>query len=236
MYPHIDGQSKWWTPVSCTVALALAALLGGCGAKQKVQQPVVNETPTVRIDRADNGAAAAPAAGRFVAAQAPRMFAFEMTGVGKAGRADASSEDRAAAGQAAIIEAFCNALIEARGKKPDSAPSFEVDFGPRLKVARTDSSDGVRTTVTLVSRGIETKFVSVAGKLQHQPHDLRLVQQVFDATNGEFSLLASSWSPGTGQSVATVARYLPAELDSALAGGDAAGKSTDGMAPTAATP
>jgi hypothetical protein len=236
MYPYIDRQSKLWMPVCCTLALAMAPVLGGCGSGEKTQRPVSDETPlTVRIDRADNGAAAVSAASRAVAAQSPRTFTFEMTGIGKAGRGDASSEDRAAAGQAAIIEAFCNALMEAQGKKPGSVP-FEADFGPRLKVARTTSSDGVRTTVTLVSHGIETRFVSAEGKLQHQPHDLRLVQQVFDATNGEFSLLASSWSPGTGQSVATVARYLPARLDSALAGGNTAGKNADGMAPTAATP
>jgi len=233
MCPSIDRQSKWWMSASCT--LALVVMLVGCGPKEKAR-PVQDEGPlTVRISPADNGAAA-PVVSRARTAHAPRAFAFEMTGVGRAGQADATSEDRAAAGQAAIIEAFCNALMEAQGKEPGLAQSFEADFGPRLKVKRTTSAEGLRTVVTLVSHGIETRFVSVNGKLQHQPHDLRLVQQIFDATNGEYSLLTSAWSPGTGQSVATVARYLPAGLDSALAGGNTAAKSADGMAPTAATP
>ena len=109
-------------------------------------------------------------------------------------------------------------MTEARKAKGQPGDTFSVDFGPRLKVTRTAIEDGYESRVSLVSRGIETVFIVRNGKLQHEPHDLHQVQQIFDATNGEFALLGTSVSPAKGECVATVAHYVPGEVNSALAG------------------
>lgn len=214
----INPRLKWCLPTLVAAATAVTAVLAGCGDQQAASRPVSEEAPLkVRIDRADNGAAS-PRGGRTSAQMRPRTFAFEMTGIGKMSRVESSAEDRAAAAQAAIIEALCNALMESRGADPRSASPFVAEFGPRLKVTRNVTPDGVRTSVRLVARGIETLFVAIDGRLQHEPHNLRLVQQIFEATNGEFSLLATAWPLAAGESVATVAHYHLSGSDAALAG------------------
>ncbi len=235
MNRDINPRARWSVLVLCAAALLLATGPAGCGAPQTSPQQVFDDAAlNVRIDRTENGAVA-PRGVRPPAKHTPRAFAFEMTGVGKVAEAEASAEDRAASAQAATIDAFCNALMEACGRDPRSSEPFTVDFGPRLKVTRSFSEEGLRTTVTLISRGIETTFATLDGRLQHEPYDLRLLRQIFEATDGEFSLLAMSWSSNTGQSLATVAHYLPGGPTSVLVG-DVAGNRADGMAPTVANP
>jgi hypothetical protein len=204
---------------AAAVAL-VAGLICGCGPKEKARQTASTSNGfDVRIDRSENGAAAPAAhAGGQKTGDTPRTLAFEMSGAGKMPESGASPERRAAANQAAIIEAFCKAVIEARKATGRPGSDFAVDFGPRLKVSRMAVDGGYESRVTLVSRGVETAFVVRNGQLQHEAHDFRQVQQIFDATDGEFSLLGTDWSPVKGECVATVARYTPAELNSALAG------------------
>jgi outer membrane murein-binding lipoprotein Lpp len=206
-----------------TAAWALtAALLCGCQPAQKARQTAsAEEDFGVRIDRNQNGAAAVAPTQRSAdqkTSTAPRALAFEMTGAGKMSEPGTSPEQRIAASQAAIIEAFCKAVMEARRTKGQPDAGFSTDFGPRLKVSRTAVEGGFESRVTLVSRGVETTFIVRDGKLQHEPHDLHQVQQIFDATNGEFALLGTSMSPVKGECVATVAHYVPGEVNSALAG------------------
>ncbi|HVP10741.1 MAG TPA: hypothetical protein VMV94_06070 [Phycisphaerae bacterium] len=228
------SQTTWFIQAA---ALALAtALLCGCESKEKTRQTASADNGfNVRIDRSENGAAARTAReGGDKANDASRTLAFAMTGAGKMPETGASPERRAAANQAAIIEAFCKAVVEARKTTGQPGSSFTADFGPRLRVARVAVGGGYEDRVTLVSRGVETTFVVRDGKLQHEPHDLRQVQQIFDATNGEFSLLGTDWSPVKGECVATVARYVPAGLNSALAGGVPDEKSDSATDPTSA--
>jgi hypothetical protein len=206
-----------------TAAWALTvALLCGCQPAQKARQTAsAEEDFGVRIDRSQNGAAAAAPTQRSAdqkASATPHTLAFAMTGAGKMSEPSTSPEQRIAASQAAIIEAFCKAVVEARQVNGQTDGAFSTDFGPRLKVSRTAVEGGYESRVTLVSRGIETTFVVRDGRLQHEPHDLHQVQQIFDATNGEFALLGTSMSPVKGECLATVAHYVPGELDSALAG------------------
>jgi hypothetical protein len=209
------------TLFTCPAAVILAAvLLSGCAPKEKVRQTAAADNGfDVRIDRSENGAATPVGrAGGQKTDAAARSLAFTMSGAGQMPETGASPERRAAASQAAIIVAFCKAIGEARTAAGQPSADFSVDFGPRLKVSRAAIEGGFQDRVTLVSRGIETTFIVRNGKLQHEPHDIRQMQQIFAATNGEFSLLGTDWSPVKGECVATVARYLPADLNSALAG------------------
>lgn len=208
-------------PSLAAAAALTTVFLWACGPQERViDNGEANAAFNVRIDRAENGAAGPVAAGDGAGAGTQRRaFAFEMTGVGKPPRADASAEQRAAASQAAIIEAFCQALMEARRARGETDPEFTVDFGPRLHVARSKAGEGYEIRVTLVSRGVETIFVVLDGKLQHEPYDLRQVRQVFAATNGEYALVGTDWSPTAGECLATVAHYAPAAASSALADG-----------------
>jgi hypothetical protein len=81
--------------------------------------------------------------------------------------------------------------------------------------------------VDVISRGVETSFIVRHGQLQHPPHDVKLVQRIFQETNGEFSLLGAEWRPDAGSYVATVGCYTPAGSKDALNGALAADADAD---------
>jgi hypothetical protein len=151
----------------------------------------------------------------------PRAFAFEMAGF-SAPVHGATQEQRTAAAQAAIIDAFCRALIEARRARGQSGVDFTTAIGSRLTVRHCKTDDGYQVEIGVISRGVETSFVVRNGRLQHPPHDVKLLQRIFDETNGEFSLLGTEWQPGAGICVAKVGCYIPAGsstgMESTMAG------------------
>ena len=90
---------------------------------------------TIHIDRNENGAAfrsGDEARGPRIAM--PRKLAFEVLGMARSAPAGASQEQRAAAHQAAIINAFGKALIEARRSRGQPVSGFSAKLGPRLTV------------------------------------------------------------------------------------------------------
>ncbi|HKQ48881.1 MAG TPA: hypothetical protein VJZ71_12495 [Phycisphaerae bacterium] len=204
-------------------------LLTGIGVacqRPKTSEPVqaaVTPEYCIRVDRDNNGAAATgDEIDLSAASDRQRTLAFEMAGYSETAP-DATPEQRAAATQAAVIDAFCKALIEARASRGQSTADFTARIGPRMTVTHRSVERGYEVRIELAYRGVESLFIVRNGVLQHPPQDLTLVRRIFDETNGEFSLLATDASSTGGVALAKVACYVPAGLESRLAG-DAAGE------------
>lgn len=156
---------------------------------------------TVRIDRpVGRGANEANPIG-------PRSLAFEVTGFASQ---TGAAEDNASVKQAAILDAFVRALVESRRVRGETTGDFTTKIGRRVTVVHRQIGEGYEAQITLIARGVDTTFVVRDGVLQHEPHDLKLLRQVFDETNGEFALLAADWHPGLRGCNARVACYEPA--------------------------
>ncbi len=200
----------------------MVGLAGGCSDSSMTashgKRPPAPEGPTITLNQVDNGAVGNTTGPVSRQSALPRLLAFEMAGFSRPITPAQTQEDRVAAAQAATIDALCQALIEARRSRGQSVADFTAQLGPRLTVTHCVVNGGYQIEVDLISRGVKTAFLVRDGVLQHPPHDLKLLQQVFAETNGEFSLLGAEWSPDTGTYVARVGCYVPAEFGEALAG------------------
>ncbi|MFH1417600.1 MAG: hypothetical protein ABII12_04850 [Planctomycetota bacterium] len=204
--------------------LMLAGLLG-VGCQSSAKQVETSGTSSadaqafcISINRDNNGAAATGARdGTAKPKPLPRTLSFEMVGSASLSDAGASQKERAAATQAAIIDAFCRALIEARRGRGQTGSDFTAELGPRLIVQHRSLDDGYEVRVCLTTEGIQKEFVVRDGALQHEPHELGLINQLFEETRGEFSLLGTDWQPTHGECVATVGCYLPEGFDAKVA-------------------
>lgn len=203
------------------VVVGLLMGIGVACQTPKTSEPVQTAASpeyAIRVDRANNGAAATGEEVDLAAvSDRPRTLAFEMVGYSETAP-DATPEQRAAATQAAVIDAFSKALIEARAMRGQSTADFTARFGPRMTVTHRIKAGGNEVRIGLTYRGVESLFIIRDGVLQHPPQDLTLVRRIFDETNGEFSLLATDATSTGGVALAKVACYLPAGLDSRLAG------------------
>lgn len=207
----------------------VCAGIWGCGPRAQsrtTQDAATNESYTVTLNRADNGAAVAPLRTADDGAAIPRTLSFEMAGFARTAGVGEPQEERSAAAQAAIIDALGKALMEARRSRGQPDTDFTAQLGPRLTIHHCRANGGYQVEATLLARGVETTFVVRDGVLQHPPRDLKLIQRLFDETNGEFSLLGTEWLPENGAYVAKVGCYLPAGLGEALAG-ESAGQPVD---------
>ncbi len=224
---------RWARLGTHTTLIACGTLLvAACQSAQRPNTPAP-DAYTIHMDRTHNGAAQS-AGGKHVDKRTtlPRVLAFEMSGVAGKPPSWAEANQHAAAKQAAVIEAFAGALIEARRSRGQTTADFTAKLGPRLTVRHQSLGWGREIEVRLKVRGFDTVFAVQNGELQHPAHDLKLVRRLFAETNGEFSLLSAGPTTSSGQYVATVACYQPAAMDAALAGGaarndDAAGISSD---------
>ncbi|MCG8407182.1 MAG: hypothetical protein MI923_18445 [Phycisphaerales bacterium] len=201
-----------------TGGLVLGASITGCQGFSRERS--ATEVFKVQIDRQENGAAQSPQEnpGHESKQTQPRRLAFEVTGFGRQPLAHGTQERRAAARQAAIIDAFCKALIEARRSRGQPASNFTAKLGQHLTVAHRDIGSGDEFEVRLVAGGAEKRFIVQDGVLQHLPHDFKLIHKLFDETRGEFSLLPTGPSAAPDTYVANVGYYLPVVQDGALAG------------------
>lgn len=206
--------------------LAAVLLLGGVAligcsdnaGKRADQKTAINEAAfRIHIDRNDNGAAVAAVQEKERRRMMPRQLAFEMAGFAELHEENAPQEARAAASQAAIVDAFTRALIEARRNRGQTTNNFTAEIGPRLRVSHTLLDDGYEVRISLISRGEESEIVVKNGVLQHPPRDMRLVHQIFEETNGEFSILDAGQLNQNGQYLAKVGCYLPKGFDTAIA-------------------
>lgn len=207
--------------VAGVCAAFCCVVLVGCGpAERPADVAQTAEGMTIHIDRNENGAAFR-SDGEAVEPRVamPRKLAFEVSGTARSAPAGASQEQRAAARQAAIIDAFGKALIEARRSRGQPVSDFTAKLGPRLTVIHRTIGTGSEFEVRLIARGVQKVFVVRNGVLQHLPHDAGLVRKVFEETNGEFSLLPADQIASSDVCVAKVGCYVPAAMDGALAGG-----------------
>lgn len=204
-----------------SAGVLVMAVLGGCGSRSRAPQTQARtsrapqEAFTVHIDQRENGAADGGAVReRDRDAAMNRTLAFRVVGQVPNAAPKGTQEERAAASQAAVIDALCKAMIEARQSRGQSTANFTAKIGPRMTFTHEGLPDGdEEITVSLISRGVETRFIVRGGELQHPPHDLRLLRQVFDETNGEFTLLETDSTSNPRVAQAVVACYLPAGLE-----------------------
>lgn len=164
----------------------------------------------VNLDREDNGAAeAATDRGASPPGARPRQLAFKVTGTARKPGDDDRTKARIAATQAAVLDAFGKALIEARQSRGQTTSDFVARLGSRLTVVHESTGGSQELRVTLNYNGVDNTLVVRDGELRHPPVDFRLIRRLFDETNGEFSLLATDESSSDQISTATVACYLP---------------------------
>ncbi len=204
------------------VVFSLAPSLGGCGGAGRSGQPVAEtEAPpqdfyAVRIDRTADASAAADSTDA-PRTPPPREFLSQLAGVGRAPADNRGPDGRAAAREAAIIEAFFKALIETRRSSTESTAGFVVDLSDRLQAARGIEQGVEVLELRLLSRGAETVFQVRGGVLQHPAHDFELICQVFAETQGRYSLISAERLDSPRNYVARVACYEPAGSIEALA-------------------
>ncbi len=207
---------------SAWTILATCICLGcwGCGPRGEVNQaPATDSMFTIDIDQGRNGAVdATQRAARDERHAIPRTLSFEMAGFGHLDPDADTPEQRASAGQAAILDALCRAMIEARRSRGRPDSDFIARLGPRLTISHCSTDEGYDVEVNLICRGVETTFLVRNGILQHPPRNLKLIHRIFEETNGEFSILGTDWSPSTRTCVAKVGCYVPMGLGEALAG------------------
>lgn len=208
-------------PTLAAVLLIGGFALTGCSDnanKSADRKAAIDETAfRIHIDRSDNGAAVAAVQEKERRRMMPRQLAFEMAGFAELHEENASQEARASASQAAIVDAFTRALIEARRNRGQTTSDFTAEIGPRLHISHSVLRDGYEVRISLISRGEESEIVVKNGVLQHPPRDMRLVHQIFEETNGEFSILDAGQLNQNGQYLAKVGCYLPKGFDTAIA-------------------
>ncbi len=218
------GRLSFGRASGCAAGVCLlfcCVSLAGCGPAERTEGASESaEGLTIHIDRNENGAAfgsGGEAAGPRIAIR--RRLAFEVSGMAPTAPAGASHEQRAAARQAAIIDAFGKALIEARRSRGQSVADFTAKLGRRLTVVHRTVGTGDEIEVRLIARGVQKVFIARDGVLQHLPHDVSLVRKIFDESNGEFSLLPADEAVRSDVCVAKVGCYVPVAMEGALAGG-----------------
>lgn len=173
--------------------------------------------PTVNIDRADNGAAVrlthkAPRDGR----RPQRLLAFVMTGSAPYAAGDSTTDSRASATQAAVIDALFAAVVENRRAAGEPIVNFTAHLGPRASLTHLSLEGRDEIRVKLVSARGESEFVVRDGVLTHPPHDLETMRHVFEATDGEFSLLETRPDALQQSITARVGCYGPGTPDTAI--------------------
>ncbi len=164
----------------------------------------------VRVDPTENGAASdnGDSSAAF-SRDRPRRLAFKITGEAPHPAGASGAEARVAASQAAIINAFMNALIEARRARGQPTDNFTAHLGPRLTASHRTVEGKAESRITLVHDGRTSRLTVFDNLLQHPPVDIRLIRRIFEETNGEFSLLSTDEMRGETLASATVACYLP---------------------------
>ena len=182
---HIRSVKPRWQ--FCVGLLLSGMFAPGCQAPDEKSTGSGADALTIRVDREDNGAAgdAFDSSSKI----APRKLTFTVAGFAQRPSAGASQEERAAAAQAAVLDAFCNAVIEARRTRGQSTSGFVEKLSDRLTLIHRSVDEGSEIEIRLRSHGIDEVISVRAGVLQHPPRDFELVRDIFAETGGAFALL-----------------------------------------------
>lgn len=203
---------------SCALRIAslplLTAVLGssaGCHPSNESPYGPGKQRPfIVRVDPNENGAAGDVGDSLESSSRSqPRQLAFKVSGTAPKPSDGNGAEARIAASQAAIINAFMNALIDAREARGQSTSDFTARLGPRLTVNQKTTNGVSEARIGITYNGSNNQLMVRDGVLQHPPVDIRLIRRIFDETNGEFSLLSTDEDSNERYATATVACYLP---------------------------
>lgn len=146
-----------------------------------------------------------------LARNAQPQLAFVVTGVGSEPEKGTVMERRAAAFEAAIIEAIGRAVREMqRDPKTGRSPvEFQAPIAPGLTVFGQLVGGAPRTVVLLDQRGREFELCSTKGVLAHPPHDNRIIQHVFEAAGGRLVLHKTEHNVSSRSCKADVGVYVP---------------------------
>lgn len=203
------------------IACVILCCHTGCAQQDREapkSEPAEVAGPAINIDRTHNGAAIRLA--RRAPRDVPRMqrpLSFEMCGTAPEAAGDSTRDARAAATQAAIVNALFSAVVETRRAKGEPVVNFTANLGPRLTITHLSFEGGQEIRLSLSSARGDSEFVVRNGVLTHPPHDLETVRRVFDATNGEFSLIDTQRDELSGAITARVGCYGPASAETAIA-------------------
>jgi hypothetical protein len=138
-----------------------------------------------------------------------RRFTFLVTGVGTEPKAGGPVERKAAAIEAAVVDAIGLAAREVqRDPKTGRAPvEYKLNLGPGLTVFGQLVRGMPQTAIVLDRRGRIYEMAERNGTLLHPPHDSTVIQQVFTATNGKLVLQATRATDKSGQYCADIGYY-----------------------------
>lgn len=143
------------------------------------------------------------------AARPNRQFAFLVTGIGTEPKSGGAVERKAAALEAAVVDAIGRATREIlRDPKTGRAPiEYKAALGPGLTVFGQLVSGAPRTVILFDRRGRIDELCAADGVLAHPPHDGRIIQRIFAAAQGKLVLQATRAGHKPGYHAADVAYY-----------------------------
>jgi len=142
-----------------------------------------------------------------------RRFTFLVTGFGAVPKSGGRVARRAAALEAAVVDAIGRAAREMqRDAKTGKAPiEYELGLGEGLTVFGR-LVGGSPQTVILLDRGKwHTELCACKGVLAHRPHDSAAVEEIFKAAGGKLVLHAARASDKPGFYKADVGYYEAVE-------------------------
>lgn len=190
-------------PACCIATVLVGGLVPGCGLARRKPDPApiaqVEPAPVTRANSVeiDMSRIGAEQSGPLPVPDEPlgraTQLAFLATGFGVEPRSGNPVERKSSALEAAVIDAIGRAVRELqRDPKTDKRPvEYTFDVGPNLTVFGQLVSGAPRTVVLMDDRGRITELAARDGMLAHPPHDARVIQQIFAATEGRLVLNAT---------------------------------------------
>ncbi len=209
----------------CAFAIASALLATGCYREHRASPAVdLSETEAaehpkadaIRLSRTQVGAEVRPEADVQPAPEAPavkRELLFVVTGFGETPETGGLLERRAAAVEAAVVDALGRAIRQKRRdpKTGTMSPEYRVELSPRLivvgQLVRGAFQTAIRLTVDRAGKSHDYELCVLNGVLAEPPHDRAIIDEIFQAAGGEFVLQSTGPTPEPGRYRAEVACY-----------------------------
>ncbi|MBN1344173.1 MAG: hypothetical protein JXQ73_15920 [Phycisphaerae bacterium] len=143
-----------------------------------------------------------------------RRFTFLVTGVGCESKKGSPVERKAAALEAAVVDAIGRAAREMlRNPSTGKAPvEYRMTLGPGLTVFGQLVQGQPQTAILLDHRGRIDELCARQGVLAHPPHGTKIIQQIFAATDGQLVLQATRQADTPGCYTADVGYYQKSKI------------------------
>lgn len=173
-------------------------------------EPGPPAAPAIEIDQNVIGAEAQPQPIETFEKPLPdRRFAFLVTGYGVESKSSNPVERKSAAIEAAIVEAVGLALREMqRDPQTGRVPiEYKLSPGSGLTVFGQLVGGTPQTVILFERKGRDVELCARAGVLAHPPHDAKIIQEIFAATQGRLVLQATRATDQPGRYSADVGCY-----------------------------